>query len=125
MRPRLRDPAEPRFMHQVPLADLNDKQKGFVSSVRHLEATEAAQGDGLLRIFADMFPPADLFSKELCELPAVYTELRNFLDSHGANMQQHSSRRIMMTLAHKYTKSRKINKLRLASSPRSWLQVVE
>ena len=91
---------EVRFMPHVKAADLNDKQKGFVTSVRHLEATNMVHGDSLLRMFADIFPSADLFSKELCDLPAIYTELCNFLDAHGANMQQHSSRRIMMTLAH-------------------------
>lgn len=38
-------------------------------------------------MFADIFPLADLFSKKLYELPAIYTELRNFLDAHGAYMQ--------------------------------------
>lgn len=87
-------------MQHVRIADLKGKRRGFLTSVRHSESTDAAQRDALLRIFADMFPPADFISKELCEFPAIYTELRNFLDSHGANMQQHSSRRIMITLAH-------------------------
>ena len=46
-----------------------------------------------------MFSPAELFYKELCELPAVLTEIKNFLDSRGANMRQHSSKRIMTTVA--------------------------
>ena len=87
-------------MHNIHVNDLNDKQRGVVTSIRHLDSTNAFHGESLLRTFADMFPPADLFLKELCELPAIYTGLRNFLDSHGANMQQHASRRIMTTLAH-------------------------
>ena len=53
-----------------------------------------------LRSVADMFPPSDLFSKELRSLLSVCSELHNFLDSRGACMTQHSSRRIMITLAH-------------------------
>ena len=88
------------FMAQVNVDELGSTQKGFITSVRILEENLELCGEALLREFADMFPPASLFSKELCELPAAYTEVRNFLDSRGANMQQHSSRRIMMTLAH-------------------------
>lgn len=78
---------------------LNDVQKGFVTSIRLLEGSEE-DTSSLPRSVADMFPPADLFCKELRSLPSVYSELRNFLDSRGARMTQHSSRRIMMTLAH-------------------------
>ena len=54
----------------------------------------------MLRSVADMFLPADIFCKQLRMLPSLYSELRNFLDGSGANMVQHSSQRIMMTLAH-------------------------
>ena len=74
-------------------------KEGFVASIRHVEAANVIHGDSLRRMFVYMFSPADLFSKELCEFPAIYTELRNFLDARGANMHQHSSHRIMMTLA--------------------------
>lgn len=86
-------------MQHLDVADLSDKQRGFVVSIRHIEATNTLHGDALLRSFADMVPPAQLFCKELCKLPVIFTELRNFLDYKGANMRQHSSRRIMMTLA--------------------------
>ena len=46
-----------------------------------------------------MYPPAVLFGQEIRDLAAIYTELRDFLDSRGANMNQHSSRRVIMTLA--------------------------
>ena len=48
----------------------------------------------------DMFPPASLFGQEICGIPAVLIELRNFLDSRGENLQQHSSHRVVMTLAY-------------------------
>ena len=87
------------FLSQLAMEQLNDTQRGFINSIRLLEANEDLIGSTLLEEVADMFPPAILFSKDLCELPAVFTELRNFLDSRGTNMHQHSSRRIMMTLA--------------------------
>ena len=57
------------------------------------------EGVNLLRSIADLFLPAVLFSKELRALPSIYPELRNYLDTKGCNLTQHSSRRIMMTLA--------------------------
>ena len=78
---------------------LNDVQKGFITSIRLLEGKKE-DSSSLLRSVAHMFPPADLFSNELRSLPSAYSELRNFLDSRGASMTQHSSRRIKMTLAH-------------------------
>ena len=47
-----------------------------------------------------MFPPASLFRQEICDLPAVHIELRSFLDAKGANLAQHASNRMLMTLAH-------------------------
>ena len=47
-----------------------------------------------------MLPPTSLFREEICDLPAVFIELRNFLDERGTNLQQHSSHRVVMTLAH-------------------------
>lgn len=77
---------------------LNDTQKGFITSIRLLQTSEES-GDGLSRIVADMLPPSQLFSKELRSLPSVFSELGKFLDTRGAGMDQHSSRRIMMALA--------------------------
>ena len=47
-----------------------------------------------------MFPTASLFRREICDLPTVHIELRNFLDERGTNLQQYSSHRAVMTLAH-------------------------
>lgn len=46
-----------------------------------------------------MFPHASLFSPGIRILPAVYSSLRDWLNSRGANLGQHSSRRVIMTLA--------------------------
>ena len=91
--------SEPLFMQGLSdnlFQGLNDVQKGFITSIRLVQSS-GEEGDALRREIADMFPPSELFSKELRNLPSA--ELRNFLDTHGARMTQHSSRRIMMTLA--------------------------
>ena len=99
-------PATTNFLSSVTMDQLNDNQRGLINSVSLLESNKEITGQTLLLEFADMFPPAALFGKELSNMPAIYSELRNFLDSRGENMQQHSSRRIMITLAHKlYAKS--------------------
>ena len=79
---------------------LTSTQKGFISSIRMLESQPNLLGVQLKERVAEMFPPAMLFGKELSDFPACYSSLRDFLDSRGGNLQQHSSRRIMMTLAH-------------------------
>ena len=81
------------------LQALTSCQKGFISSIRILELQENITGEALKQSVAEMFPPAMLFNKELLDMPAIYSSLRDFLDSRGANLQQHSSRRIKMTLA--------------------------
>lgn len=93
----------PNFMKSITpefLTALTCTQKGFITSIRILESNDSLTGIALKRAVADMVPPASLFSKEICDLSAVHTELRDFLDSRGANLQQHSSHRITMTLAH-------------------------
>ncbi|CDF36767.1 unnamed protein product [Chondrus crispus] len=82
------------------LTALTSAQKRFISSIRFLETTPDLTGIHLKRTVADMFPPASLFRQEICDLPAVHIELRNFLDAKGANLAQHSSHRVVMTLAH-------------------------
>ena len=82
------------------LSALTSAQKGFISSIRFLESSPDLTGVQLKRTIADMFPPASLFRQEICDLPAVHIELRNFLDERGANLQQRSSHRVVMTLAH-------------------------
>ena len=54
----------------------------------------------LKRTVVDIFPLASQFRQEICDLPAVHVDLRNFLDAEGANLAQHSSLRVVMTLAH-------------------------
>lgn len=65
-----------------------------------MESSPDITGVQLKGIIADMFPPDLLFREEICDLPAVHIELRNFLDERGANLRQHSSHRVVMKLAH-------------------------
>lgn len=57
------------------MEQLNDTQRDFVNSIRMFEANKALSGTTLREEFADMFPPASLFKKDLCVLPAVFIEL--------------------------------------------------
>ena len=91
-----------RFMRAVNAGDLQaltSDQKGIISTIRHIHDDENVSSENLKRTVADMYPPALLFSQEVRDLPSIYTELRAFLDSRGANMTLHSSRRVMMTPA--------------------------
>lgn len=88
------------FMSGIPdgqLHALTSTQKGFITSIRMLEINPNLVGTALKNSVAEMFPPALLFSKELQDLPACYGSLRDFLDTRGAELRQHSSRRILMT----------------------------
>lgn len=78
---------------------MNDVLRYFITSIRLLETTQFMTGDVAVRAVADLYSSSILFGKELRSIPAIHTELRNFLDSKRANLQQHSSRRIMMILA--------------------------
>lgn len=51
-------------------------------------------------MIAELFPPASLFAKEVCDLPSVWVELRNLLNERAAGLQQHSSRRVIMNPGH-------------------------
>lgn len=82
------------------LTALTSAQKGFISSIRFLEATPNLTRIHLKRTIADMFPSASLFRQEICDLLAVHIELRNFLDAKEANLEQNFSHRVVMTLAH-------------------------
>lgn len=97
------------FLQSVDMETLTDEQAGFVNSLRLMEdelSQLAFTGAQVKDAIAEMFPPATLFSPALRSMPFVYRDLRNWLDERGANMQQHSSRRIMMTIATQlYTES--------------------
>lgn len=99
------DPAETndqtRFFKNLTndeLSMMSNRQKGFIISIRALDPSIA--GTNLKEAIAEMFPPSHLFSDEIKEIPSVWMELRKHLDLHGATLQQHSSRRIILTLAH-------------------------
>jgi len=92
----------PIFMRDVDEELLNEKKTGFISTVRLVDLDiepKALTGLAVRETIAEFFPPAELFSPDLRALPAIYKELRDWLNANGANLQQHSSRRIMMTLA--------------------------
>ena len=96
-------PSDTNFMKVLigeSLGALTSAQKGFISSVRIIESNTDLTGQKLRKTVAELFPPAVLFGKEICNLPAVHIELRNVLDSRGANLPQHSSHRVIKTLAH-------------------------
>ncbi len=50
--------------------------------------------------FTDMFPPAVLFSEEFRSVPAIYANIRDWLNLKGAALTLHCSCRILITLAH-------------------------
>lgn len=81
---------------------LNEEQKGVVASVRMLEAEMAAtpmSGEQVKAAVSELLPPAVLFSPSLVALPYLHRDLRNWLNARGANLEQHPSHRIKMTLA--------------------------
>ncbi len=91
------------FMAHVKLKDLNSALVGLIVSVRDLEAriSEIGMTGAQVKVaFTDMFPPAVLFSEELMSMHAMYANICDWLNLKVAALKPHSSRRILMTLAH-------------------------
>lgn len=91
----------PMFMLHVndtALAALKSAQVGFVISMRSIDPS--LRGEALREYVAEMFSPTHLFGREIADMPSVWSELRTFFDLRGATLQPHSSRRIILTLAH-------------------------
>ena len=89
-------------MTAVGIQSLKTIQKGISNSVRVLESeivSSPLSGLQVKEAAAEMIPPATLFHPEIVTLPSFYRELRRSLDHYGASLQQHSSRRAIMTLA--------------------------
>lgn len=80
------------------LSSLTSVQKGFIVSIRSIDTS--LSGRNLCAHIAELFPPASLFAKEICDTPTVWVDLRNFLNALGANLAPQSSRRVICTLAH-------------------------
>lgn len=58
-------------------------------------------GDNALKErVAKISPPAFQFFPDMMNVPAMFIDVRNFLDKNGCNLQQHSLHRITMSLAH-------------------------
>lgn len=94
--------ALPTFLAAVDTSLLNEEQKGVIASVRMLEAelaTTPMSGEQVKAAVAELLPPAVLFGPSMVALPYLHRDLRNWLNAHGANLAQHSSHRIKMTLA--------------------------
>lgn len=90
------------FMASMDLSHLSQIQKGFILSIRALDEDIVSlqmNGSDVKASVSKLFPPGVLFSDDLMNLPFCHRKLRDWLDSHGANMAQHSSRRVLMTLA--------------------------
>lgn len=94
--------ALPTFLAAVDTSLLNEEQKGVIASDRMLEAelaTTPMSGEQVKAAVAELLPPAVLFGPSMVALPYLHRDLRNWLNAHGANLEQHSSHRIKMTLA--------------------------
>lgn len=74
------------------LQSLIPKQAELIVSPRSFEC--GLCGLGRKDHLSELFPPADLVSAELVNLPSVLAKLQNFLDARGALLQQHFLRRI-------------------------------
>eukprot|EP00171_Calliarthron_tuberculosum_P023415 IDg23415t1 len=95
-------PAPREFMSRVNPTTVSDEIGGLIYSVRDLDARiqeSAMTGVQVREAFAEMYPPAVLFSPKLMAMPAVHSSLRDWLNSRGANLAIHSTRRVIMTLA--------------------------
>lgn len=71
---------------------------GYITTIRIWPLDEEITGVGFVKLIAEFFPPAVLFSSGLHALSTIRSELRNQLDKHGANLTQNPYHRILMTL---------------------------
>ena len=90
------------FVHRQPINDLNDDLCGLILSVRELEyriAEDNLNRNQVKEAFAELYPPAALFSTSIQALPAIYPAILNCFNENSAALTPHSSRNIKMTLA--------------------------
>lgn len=93
-------PSVPTFLPSVTLdllSNMTMKQKSFIIGLRTIDPE--IQGQALREIIADEFLPGILFDPEIGRLGGVWHGLRTWLASRGVILPQHSSRRIILTLA--------------------------
>lgn len=96
------DPEEVVFMPEISaerLTSMNEEQKGLILSMRHMQINTSLVGENPKLEIGDMVPSATLFSENMVALPVLFNAFRDFADRRGGNLQQYSSRSIMMTLA--------------------------
>ena len=90
------------FMAPIDITGLTTSQAGFINTIRVLEDEmkyTPIDGQQVKATIAELFPPAVLFASEIRTLPLLHRQLRAWLDKRGANLTQHSSRRVLLTLA--------------------------
>ena len=95
-------PNSNELLHNQPLDSLYQELLGLIYSVRDLENRITAENLSVEQVkatFAEMYPPDALFSEAIQSLFSIYTSLRYWLNSNGAELVKHSTRRIFMTLA--------------------------
>lgn len=92
----------PEFMARVKLDEVSNEIRGLIYSIRDLDSrisTSAMTGSQGKDALAELFPSASLFSENICTMPLIYANVRDWLNGEGANLMQHSSRRVLITLA--------------------------
>lgn len=69
-----------------------EHEKGFILSMRSILPV-------CVNISQNVSAGYCILKKDVCDIPTIWTEIRNFMDTRGANLNEHSSRRVIMTLA--------------------------
>eukprot|EP00171_Calliarthron_tuberculosum_P000987 IDg987t1 len=81
--------AQPMFMPNISISTVTPKIAGLIMSVRELESrivANAMTGDQVKESFSEMYPSADLFSPDILSFPAIYSNIRDWLNKNGANI---------------------------------------
>lgn len=88
------------FLHCTNLSLLPDVPRCFILDVRGLDPflTEGVPAEEVRGMVAETFPPATLFDPELVQLATIYRDFRNWINSHGGDLVQLASRRIILLL---------------------------
>ena len=89
-------------MAPIEVASLSTSQTRLINTIRVQEDEmnyAPMDGQQVKATIAELFPPAIFFSSELLAIPLLHQRLRALLDKRGANLTQHSSRRVLLTLA--------------------------
>ena len=91
-----------QFMRRIKVNEVSESVAGLIVTVREIDARaqeSAMSGTQIKDEFAELLPPAQMFGDPIRVMPTIYSGLRDWLNAKGANLTQHSSRRVIMTLA--------------------------